>query len=330
MTKAPQDPWPRAARGLEIVLLPGTHQAAELDGCADMVIRGGEGVIIEGSIRPSGNEPPCTLRIHNGADRLQIVGPLELFGSEGRGLRITDADEIAISDVFSHHHGIEGIITGNCPRAIYRRIRCEDSVDSPDSSVRREYTPDKRHGIYISGNGSGSDVEGLKVARVTGSALQLNGAGMNAVIRELGARELEFYDCGSGGTPPLSMMALVESVIERFYIENLGNTNDRFGVMFADNKGAAYACYGNVLRDYTVPSGSTCPQEQGSARNTFTPGEGWSPEPPPEPEPEPPPEPDVQPYLDEIDDALRAIRRETHRAENALEAMQAALAGAEA
>jgi len=344
ITKAPRDRWPEAARELEIVLLPGIHQANEFDDATDMVLRGGPGVSIDGSIKPSG-EPPCGLRFHDGCHRLQIIGPLEFSNSEGRALRITVADDIVLSDIFCHHYACEGIITGSCKRGQYTNIRCEDSRSSPSG-----YAPDKRHGVYISGNADGSTVSGLIVSRVTGSGLQLNGAGMNEIINELVATRLEFYHCGSGGTPPLSMMACRNCRIEEFLAD--WTASDRWAVLFDDYKGESYACYDNDLRNYTVPRGTHPAEEGGSARNTFSAGAGWapSPEPEPGPEPEPPPvenyvpctgcvahdppypagqmpaptdgepEPpaDLQPFLDEIEDALMQTAAQTAIAQAAL------------
>jgi hypothetical protein len=323
MQKAPSDPWPHASRGLTIELLPGVHQAGELEGLPDMTIQGGEGVVIAGSLRPSGGEPPCSLRILDGAHRLRIIGPLEIRNSDGRGLRVTAAGSIAISDVYSHGNRIEGIITGNCPGAVYENIRVEDS-----RSPAAGYTPDKCHGLYISGDASGSTVTGLCAIRVTGSGFQANGAGMNAVIRSLSASQMEFIHCGSGGTPPISLMAVQDSTISEFCED--WTAGDRWAVCFADGKGAKYACRNVTFRNYTVPDGTECAALEGSSDITCQPGDGWSPDegaPEPEPEPEPEPAYDPQPDLDILRAELAVARLALMTAEDARARLEAGLAG---
>jgi hypothetical protein len=323
MQKAPGDRWPAASRGLTIELLPGVHQAGELEGLPDMTIQGGEGVVIEGSIRPSGGEPECSLRIHDGAHRLRIIGPLELRQSEGRGLRITAASAIALSDIYTHHNRIEGIITGGCPGAVYENIRAAES-----RAPAAGYTEDQLHGLYLSGDASGSTVTGLSVTSVTGSGLQCNGAGMNAIIRNLSASQMEFIHCGSGGTPPISLMAVQDSVIEQFCAD--WTAGDRWAVCFDDFKGPKYACRNVTFRDYTVPPGTECAVEGGSTGITRDPGDGWSPEqPPPEPEPEPEPEPpyDSQPDLETIRRAEGVMAIELRNISDARARLEAGLAG---
>jgi hypothetical protein len=244
------------------------------------------------------------MRFHDGCHRLRIIGPLEVRESRGRGIRITAADDIELSDIHTHHNSIEGIITGDCLRGQYLDIAVEDSRSSPNSSVAREYPPDKRHGIYISGNADDSVVKGLSVRRVTGSGLQANGAGMEAIIRGLTASELEFVHVGSGGTPPLSLMAVQDSTIERFCED--WTAGDRWAVLFADGHGSSYACRNVTFREYTVPRGTHAAEEEGSGGNHFLPGAGWSPgEPtePTEPAPEPQPEPDIAAALAAIEEA---------------------------
>jgi len=304
ITKRPDDPWPNAARGLSIQLLPGVHRPVEFSGATDMTILGGEDVVIEGSIEPGGGEPPASLRFHDGCHRLAIAGPLEVRESRGRGIRITAADDIQLSDLYIHHCSIEGIITGDCRGGTYSNITVEDSRTSPDSSVAREYPPDKRHGLYISGNADDSEVRGLTVRRVTGSGIQCNGAGMEAVITGVQASELVFEHCGSGGTPPISLMAVQDSTFERFCED--WTAGDRWAVLFADGHGSSYACHGVTFRDYTVPRGTHAAEEEGSRGNTFAPGDGWSPEePPPEPEPVPPPAYDPAADLAELKTTLQ-------------------------
>jgi hypothetical protein len=331
VTKSPRDPWPGAARDLEIVLLPGVHQAAKISGKPDMILRGGEGVIIEGSIVPSGGEPPCTLRVMDGAHRLQIIGPIEVRYSEGRGIRITEADDIVLSDIYTHHHGIEGIITGNCQRGTYDRIRCEDSRSTPDG-----YAADKRHGLYISGNAGGSVVQGLDVSRVTGSGLQVNGASLGYVITMLEAREMTFTRCGGGGTPPISLMGVCQALFERFCVYDVPDSR-RWCTMFADGQGSQYACRENTFQTYTIPPAAICAEEEGSGNNSFSAAPGWSPGPAPEP-PEPvPPEP-VPPApnealaqaLADADEALASIGAQTLFANAAIATATAALAVIEA
>jgi hypothetical protein len=326
-TKAPDDPWPEAAPGLEIQLLPGIHGPVEFSGAPDMAILGGEGVVIEGSISPGGGEPECSMRFHDGCDRLQILGPLEVWDSRGRGIRITRAADIQLADLYIHHCSIEGIITGDCDGASYRNITVEDSRQSPDSSVARQYPPDKRHGLYVSGNADGSEVRGLTVRRVTGSGLQANGAGMDAIITNLGASELVFEHCGSGGTPPISLMAVQDSTIERFCED--WTAGDRWAVCFDDGKGREYACHNVVFRDYTVPRGTECAKEGGSTGIVCDPGPGWSPETPVPPEPEPPQPPAYDPEhdLDILHDAFAAIQREARAGQAAVARLEAGLAG---
>jgi hypothetical protein len=335
VTKSPADPWPSAARGLEIQLLPGVHRPVEFSGAPDMTITGGEGVVIEGSIVPGGGEPPCAIRVHDGADRLAIIGPLEVWHSSGRGIRVTAAADIRLADLYIHHCSIEGIITGDCDRASYRNITVEDSRQSPDSSVAREYPPDKRHGLYVSGNADGSEVRGLTVRRVTGSGFQANGAGMDAVISGLEASELVFDHCGSGGTPPISLMAVQDSTIERFCED--WTAGDRWAVCFDDGKGREYACRNVTFRDYTVPEDTHIAVEGGSTRIHCDPGLGWSPETPvppepvpPEPEPPTPPAYDPQHDLDIIARSLSIIQRESRAAEEAQARLETGLAGATA
>lgn len=318
VSKSPADPWPDAERGLEIQLLPGIHRPVEFSGAVDMIIMGGEGVSIEGSVNPGGGEPPCSMRFHDGCHRLRIIGPIELRHSDGRGVRITEAEEIHLSDLYIHHCSIEGIITGNCPNAVYERITVEDSRDSSIPSVRREYTPDKRHGIYVSGDGSGSAIDGLTVRRVTGSGCQCNGAGMNAVINGLHASEMVFERCGSGGTPPISLMGCRDCTFEKFTED--WTAGEKWCVLFDDYKGAAYACSGNTFQDYTVPSGTYPSEEGGSHDNTFRAGQGWSPDEPipPEPEPEPPDNEALTQALNDAQAAVRAIGGLTSKANAAL------------
>jgi len=327
VTKSPADRWPQASRGLTIVLLPGVHSPAEFGGATDMTLQGGENVVIEGSLEPGGGEPPCSLRFHDGCHRLQILGPLEVRESRGRGVRITGADEIHLSDLYIHDCSIEGVITGNCPNGVYTSITVEDSRTSPDSSVAREYPPDRRHGIYVSGDASGSIVERLTVRRVTGSGLQANGAGMDEIIRSLTASELVFEHCGSGGTPPISLMAVQNSSFEQFNID--WTASDRWCVLFADGHGNAYACTGNLFQTYTVPRNTHAAEEEGSRGNTFTPGQGWEPGPAPEPGPEPEPvPPDNEALAQALDDAqaaVAAITQQTAEANAALAAATAAM-----
>jgi len=302
VTKSPADPWPKAAKGLEIQLLPGVHQPVEFGAATDMVITGGNGVIIEGSITPSG-EPACSMRFHDGCHRLQIIGPLEVRRSQGRGIRITVANDIALTEIYVHDCCIEGIITGSCLRGVYQDITVEDS-----GSPARGYNADQLHGVYISGNADGSSVERLNVSRVTGSGLQCNGAGMNATIDGMHASEMVFQHCGSGGTPPISLMAVLNSTFENFNID-WSAPSDRWGVCFADGKGQAYACKNVTFQNYTAPRGKDCSVEQGSSQIHQDPGDGWSPDTPP-PDPTPPPDgggPDVAGAQQAISDAQAAL-----------------------
>jgi len=314
--KGPNQPWPDLFAGLEIQLEPGEHQPKEFSGTRDVAILGCEGAKIVGSINPGGGEPPCGLRFNDGCHGLRIFGPLEQSGSDGRGIRITVAEEIELRDLYCHHNSIEGIITGNCPRSVYENIRVETSVASGVSWVRADYPPDKRHGMYLSGDASESTVRGLTVVRVTGSGLQLNGAGMNEIIRDLSASELAFYHCGSSGTPPLSLMAVRESEIEEFF--ESWTASDRWAVCFADGK-SGYYCEDVTFRTYTVPEGTYCAVEQGSRNISTQPGAGWTPTAPEPPEPEPPtPDGDMQALIDEAQAALGAVASQQVIATNAL------------
>src|SRR5215467_8234367 len=190
--KRENERWPSAQRDLTIQLMPGTHGPAEFSAAVGMTILGGEGVIIEGSSAYDGpGNPESILRFNDGCHRLRIEGPIELKESDGRGIRITMSDDIVLRNLTIHDCSVEGIITGGCRNGIYEDITVEDCKTGPVAG----YPPDKRHGVYISGNGSGSHVQRLKVRRVLGSALQINGAGMDAIVRDLSAEELEFEHC---------------------------------------------------------------------------------------------------------------------------------------
>jgi hypothetical protein len=300
VNKGPGDPWPALVRGIVIALEPGEHQPHEFSGVPDVTIQGTPGAKIIGSVNIGGGEPPCSMRFHDGANGLRILGPLEVSHSEGRGIRITEAEEITLQDLDIHHCSVEGIITGNCPQSEYRRIRVARSRASSQDRVRLEYPPDRRHGIYLSGDASNSEVEKLTVLYVTGSALQLNGAGMDRIIRDLHAWEIACYHCGSGGTPPLSLMAVRDSVIRQFFQDWVAG--DRWGVCFADGK-PGYHCEGVEFREYTVPARAHLAIEQGSNNITTEPGAGWTPGEPPEPQPPN----EMQALIDEAQAAVAAI-----------------------
>lgn len=315
MTKRPDDRWPAAARGLVVELMPGVHGPVEFSGAADMLIQGCEGAVIEGSLAADGpGNPECSIRANDGCHRLAILGPLEIRGSDGRGLRITMADDIQIADLTIKHCSIEGIITGGCPRGTYTNLTVEDS-----DGYCPGYPPDKCHGLYISGNADGSVVSKLTVRRVTGSGLQVNGAGMNAVASGVRASELVFEHVGSGGTAPISLMAVQDSTFEKFHID-WSAPDDRWGVCFDDGKGPAYACHRVTFQEYTAPRGKECAVEAGSTNIRQEPGAGWSPEEPvpPEPQPEPPDNEALALALADATAAVAAIGRQQAAAQQAV------------
>jgi hypothetical protein len=286
--KTERDSWPEPAAFDVIVLKPGVHAPAEFSACPDLTIQGQPGAIIEGSLTPRGGEDDASLRFHDGCHRLRILGPLEIRGSAGRGLSVTKADDVTIRGLESHSHGIEAVFVSNCPRANLSNLYCHDSHDTGATS------PDRQHGLYLSGQAEDTTLTGLYCERVTGSGLQINGASLGFIITGLHARQMIFKQCGSGGTPPLSLMALHESTIEEFCIADV--PSDRWAVLFSDRRGAAFSCQLNTFRTFSVPTGSRAAEEEGSGGNLYSPGAGWSPgdapQPIPVPAPTPPPSPD--------------------------------------
>lgn len=279
--KAPGDPWRQPSRGDEVVLLPGIHAPFSMSGIPDVTIRGGEGVSVRGSMSSGGGDP-ATIRVNDGAHRLKILGPIELRDSRGRGLWVTVADDAIVRNLTTHGHQIEGALFGNCQRLTVEDYEAYDCTGD-----------DRSHGLYVSGNASGSVIRRIKIRNCSGSGFQANGHGLGYHIEQLLLEEGDFQWCGSEGTPTLSLMSVSRSIFQKFRIQN--SPVDWWVVLFSDGGGSDWACYDNTFRDYTVPDNSedAIHEEDGSSGNQFIPGAGWSPG--NGPQPPDPPRPPVDP-----------------------------------
>lgn len=247
-----------------IRLLPGTHRALQF---------AAKGVEVFGAEDPASSiiDAKCgefAIRGLDGSDGAH-VHTLTLRNA-GHGIRITEAADVTVEDVISEGHAVEGFHFSGVPDLRARRLLARNL----GLWRFQTYDEDRSHALYLAGQSPGAIIEDLEGENCGGSLIQANASSTQHVIEGLVARRLLGRTCGRGGSGTLAFafMGVRGALIELVRLEKCNGV----ATFFSDNQGAAFACFDNTLRDFTLANTpNALRQIEGSARNTFSLGEPW-------------------------------------------------------
>jgi hypothetical protein len=243
--------------------------------------------------------------------------------NSGHNLRATESPDFLLRDVRSYDPGAECYHISHCRNGVIEAI-----FGSVKNAWRfQDYTPDKRHILYLAGNCSGTTLDGLEGEDTDGSFVQLNasstperGPSEGVRLENLAARR-----CGDGGTLTFSVMFARGLVVVNYQFEDCNGH-----ATFHNDQGNSRAC----SSENCTFSGFTLVRTQNKINwadqsedmgNEFTAAPGYvppgTPEPPIDPEP---------PVVDTCPEQLAAAREELAASQATVAAQAEQLAAWEA